>query len=275
MRKILMFGTMLGVATTALAFGGMFNHGSKSTTYKGGVSAIGVHFGGEKSTDSKDVPSEICAEGVLKDRFGHCNVCENGTVYLSYMDNPCGIETDVTGCVSNKDCDSDAYCVLNNSLTEGTCEPLSEGEIYVYNGQEFFGHWEFMNWWSAQNWCRAYGKEMISLADLGIDKTQLGEYYAENGVCNSAPYGTPRPCADGVVDWDGLEAVFGSNYWRLSDFHNNGTICMNTMPLKSSYHGISCLAPGNVGPAGAAMCKYLLPFNRFIFNAVRLVGIYA
>ena len=59
MRKILMFGTMLGVASAALAFGGMFNHGSKSTTYKGGVDAIGVHFGGEKKTDSQ--PEEICA----------------------------------------------------------------------------------------------------------------------------------------------------------------------------------------------------------------------
>ena len=48
MRKFLLFGTMLGVATTALAFGGVFSHGSKSTTYKGGVNAIGVHYNGEK-----------------------------------------------------------------------------------------------------------------------------------------------------------------------------------------------------------------------------------
>ena len=41
-------GTMLGVASAAFAFGGVFNHGSKSTTYKGGVNAIGVHFGEKK-----------------------------------------------------------------------------------------------------------------------------------------------------------------------------------------------------------------------------------
>lgn len=51
MKKVLLFGTMLGVATTALAFGGIFNHGNKSTTYKGGVNAIGVHIGGEGQVD--------------------------------------------------------------------------------------------------------------------------------------------------------------------------------------------------------------------------------
>ena len=51
---------MLGVACTALAFGGIFNHGSKSTTYKGGVDAIGVHFGGEKKTADSEPKEETC-----------------------------------------------------------------------------------------------------------------------------------------------------------------------------------------------------------------------
>ena len=51
MRKLFLLGTMLGVAGTALAFGGMFSHGSKSTTYKGGVDAIGVHYNGEGQAD--------------------------------------------------------------------------------------------------------------------------------------------------------------------------------------------------------------------------------
>ena len=60
MRKFLLFGTMLGVASAALAFGGMFNHGNKSTTYKGGVDAIGVHFGGEKKTADSEPKEETC-----------------------------------------------------------------------------------------------------------------------------------------------------------------------------------------------------------------------
>ena len=53
---------MLGVAGTALAFGGIFNHGSKSTTYKGGVDAIGVHFGGEKKTADITADTPSCPE---------------------------------------------------------------------------------------------------------------------------------------------------------------------------------------------------------------------
>lgn len=62
MRQFLLLGTMLGMATTALAFGGVFNHGSKSTTYKGGVDAIGVHFGGEKKTADITADTPSCPE---------------------------------------------------------------------------------------------------------------------------------------------------------------------------------------------------------------------
>ena len=74
MRKFLLLGTMLGVAGTALAFGGVFSHGSKSSTYKGGVNAIGVHIGGEGSANittncpehsskSDDSPECMCESG--------------------------------------------------------------------------------------------------------------------------------------------------------------------------------------------------------------------
>ena len=81
MRKILLLGTMLGVAGTALAFGGVFNHGSKSTTYKGGVDAIGVHFGGEKKTADSQPEEETCpAEKQCGETCcGHDNVCNKET----------------------------------------------------------------------------------------------------------------------------------------------------------------------------------------------------
>lgn len=92
MKKIFLFGTALCVAGTAFAFGGILNHGSKSTTYKGGVDAIGVHFGGEKKTADSPV-LEPCPEGLEHNSDGSCTVCANGNVYLSYMDDPCGTET--------------------------------------------------------------------------------------------------------------------------------------------------------------------------------------
>ena len=82
MRKILMFGTMLGMATTAFAFGGVFNHGSKSTTYKGGVSAIGVHFGGEKKTADSEQEGNADEHGcpvhsTYSEQYDQC-FCEDG-----------------------------------------------------------------------------------------------------------------------------------------------------------------------------------------------------
>ena len=124
MKKIFLLGTMLGVASAALAFGGMFNHGSKSTTYKGGVSAIGVHFGGDKkeiSLDGTTSEKELipCPNGTLRDRQGFCDICENGNLYFSYRDDPCGEDTDVnkTTCASGADCDSgccsdNGYCTV-------------------------------------------------------------------------------------------------------------------------------------------------------------------
>ena len=88
MKKLFLLGTMLGMASAALAFGGIFNHGSKSSTYKGGVDAIGVHFGGEKKT--ADIPSCPehsawngtsceCKLGWLTNESGECTCPEERT----------------------------------------------------------------------------------------------------------------------------------------------------------------------------------------------------
>ena len=209
MKKVFLLGTMLGVASAALAFGGMFNHGSKSTTYKGGVNAIGVHFGGEKSPDSKGDATEVCAEGVLKDRFGHCNICENGNVYLSYMDDPCGTETEMEGdCVSNADCESDEFCNLQDPSWNcekpeiGVCQKIGDKQEATINGlgdvilsSNDPENYSF-TWWAADNWCKAQGKNLIKMTDLGcyisgtenlISKDTLSDYAvccAQGQTCN-------------------------------------------------------------------------------------------
>ena len=75
MRKVFLTTTILLTASTALAFGGVFNHGSKSSTYKGGVDAIGVHVNGKgkadidiRSCDSETeelVESECCKKTLI------------------------------------------------------------------------------------------------------------------------------------------------------------------------------------------------------------------
>ena len=54
MRKTLLFTTMLLVATSVWAFGGLLGRsssGRNATEYKGGVSSIGVHINGEGKAD--------------------------------------------------------------------------------------------------------------------------------------------------------------------------------------------------------------------------------
>ena len=245
MRKLFLLGTMLGVASAALAFGGMFNHGSKSTTYKGGVDAIGVHFGGEKSTDSPVL--EPCPEGLEHNSDGSCTVCANGNVYLSYNDDPCGTETpmnqtpcesdddcfqldadfpivnccDITNhtckaarviwgddgelvcpienkpCKSNKDCTRNEYCSVSYNYdyqypSLGSCEPLEAGLERTFNDEIYLVYDSPLDFWSAENWCRAHGRHMVGLSDLGVTQTCEDVF---DGDCWSA-------------DWDQISTLF-------------------------------------------------------------------
>ena len=249
MRKILMFGTMLGVASAAFAFGGMFSHGSKSTTYKGGVSAIGVHFGGEKSTDSKEDATESCATGILKDRFGHCNICENGNVYFSYMDDPCGTEIEITGCKTNNDCAAnEEYCQIERSgyngtstLYTGTCQPLGTVESLFYNEQEFWVNLnDYISYFSAENWCHAQNKRLANFNDLGLDK---------NTYCDDAT-------------WTEIKSVFNTNIWLWVeniagswDTTNFSSYSAYVLARNSSEEPWWKFTTVNAGPSGGAICK--------------------
>ena len=208
MRKFLLFGTMLGMASAALAFGGMFNHGNKSTTYKGGVDAIGVHFGGEKKTDSQP-EEETCPDGVTKDNNGYCGLCDNGNLYFPYRENPCAEETPINKihcesdedceegccsangwcanawflscgtdrtCLSNNDCESGEFCNLNHSGNysgvrwPGVCSNIGPKREIEYNNKTFVQSTELStSFLGAANWCHAQGLEMATSADLGID----------------------------------------------------------------------------------------------------------
>ena len=146
MRKIFLTTTILLTTGTALAFGGVFNHGSKSTTYKGGVDAIGVHFGGEKGSDINLIDNnevDECPAGVIKNSKGACALCENGNLYFPYYADPCGVETDInkTPCFNGEDCESgccseNGYCTTRpwdyECITGRTCRNNEECENGEY-----------------------------------------------------------------------------------------------------------------------------------------------
>ena len=118
MRKILLFGTMLGVASAALAFGGMFSHGSKSSTYKGGVDAIGVHFGGEKKEADSQEEIVSCPEGQTIYTTDVGNVCcpESAEPLCMYTDDSgkCAMYTCIYPWKSKPACaeNETIYCIF-------------------------------------------------------------------------------------------------------------------------------------------------------------------
>ena len=215
MKKVFLLGTMLGVTTAALAFGGMFKHGSKSTTYKGGVDAIGVHFGGEKKNDSHTP----CPDGLEHNTDGSCTVCANGNIYLSYMpDLPepvgaCDTAKTMSGsCVSNKDCakvegceDGACYCSLTQEWSEqtgvslvGDCLPIGSytDVVGIANlGSVRFSNITMSSWWSAENWCRAQGMDLIDIADFNCYIGGTTNKIVKNS--NPFDYGENFCCAEG------------------------------------------------------------------------------
>ena len=143
MKKVFLLGTMLGVATTAFAFGGVFNHGSKSSTYKGGVDAIGVHFGGETS-DSQTEEETCSADKKCGD--GCCqgdNVCqqnESGEYQCcnEFYNECCSVgqtATHMQGPPLFECCTGTPYCPTRDA--DGNCVRdynycCENGEVYMY-----------------------------------------------------------------------------------------------------------------------------------------------
>ncbi len=151
MRKTLLFTTMLLVATSAFAFGGIFGGGShKSHTYNG-VDSIGVHYNGEDQADiqtSCPQHSEwsdiecVCESGWTMDgnicRPNSKPVCEDEGMYwctttqtcvadvnacmaLCPDDRKCGDVCCGEGNVCNPDTNTCCYQDLEGNMDEGMC----------------------------------------------------------------------------------------------------------------------------------------------------------
>ena len=95
------------MSNSALAFGGMFSHGSKSTTYKGGVDAIGVHFGGNTADTPPSCPEHSTwSNETLK--------CECDAWYVMNEERHQCEET----CAANRQC-GDTCCGAGNICVDG------------------------------------------------------------------------------------------------------------------------------------------------------------
>ncbi len=166
MRKILLFGTAILVATSVLAFGGGGGKSRKSSTYRGvGVDSVGIHVGGEKKkcpSNSELVDGfckcidgyedidggcfENCQSHEVRDEENNC-ACDNESGYYGnagscqscmgdgkiIVDNQCACDE---GYEKWKDiclepCDSDLLRDRN-----GTCTVCQNGNVYLsYNEQ--------------------------------------------------------------------------------------------------------------------------------------------
>ena len=167
---------------------------------------------------------QCCAEGTYCARVGSDN-----TKYA------CAEPT--SGCTKNSDCkdadgnvDTTKYCnfsggsctgptggacMAKESLTEYTLT-LPKGDLTVYKSSGA------INWWSAANLCAAHGKQMVTMADLGIADS------GTNTICyfNSGySYYETSPCiCNGGLDSDCSEtdaairgALGESGYFWLAE----------------------------------------------------------
>ncbi len=133
MKKVLLFGTAILVATSVLAFGGHGGKSRKTSVYRGtGVDSIGVHVDSKDGGSEKETcPTEkqcgdyccqldnVCKQNAETDEYqccredlGHC--CSgNQNAYLDY-DYSMGPPRPVNSC-----CDGELYCSARD--IEGNC----------------------------------------------------------------------------------------------------------------------------------------------------------
>ena len=110
--------------------------------------------------------TECCAEGTYCVRDG-----EDNKAYICVAP-----AVEKGGCASNSDCTSDQYCKFSGGScagpTGGTCTDKGTLENnftpYTVAGLEIYKSSSGMNWWNAKNLCQAHGKQLVTMADLGM-----------------------------------------------------------------------------------------------------------
>jgi len=177
----------------------------------------------------------------IRDENGSCTseACCTGTVKEGEGFNGADECFAITGCMSNNDCSSNQYCHLTGESCEypdtGVCK--SKGSYSTLNvsdlGTVLISD-NPMTWWAADNWCKAQGRSLISMADLGcyyerssdllgtgenFYKTWYGPYSGEYDRCfkkNSTEYSNQI-----ISIWDSNYSW--RNFWTNANISASGT----------------------------------------------------
>jgi len=128
-----------------------------------------------------------------EDLATHADYCKNHTIYRDWEENPCDHGV-VTGCLKNSDCGSNKYCdftMKSYSPEHGTCKSVDSVGSEEYNIAGIGNltiTTDSLNWYSADNYCKALGKSLIAIDDLGCylngQKVVNGSYISEGAVVN-------------------------------------------------------------------------------------------
>ena len=114
-----------------------------------------------------------------------------------------------TSCTDNSDCTSDEFCryleLDHNTCapaTKGTCTPKAEVKGSFASGTTaeadgFILSNLRMDWYSAKNFCRSYGKNLVTLGQMG-----LGSCAAQGNAS----------CQVSAEEWSAIQTKFGTNF---------------------------------------------------------------
>ena len=193
--------------------------------------------GSDCSADTKlGTECQVCIKGSYQDSDAKCEpgqICVDGMCTTP-------VDSDYTGCTRNSDCkgivdgvdcdektcycnyyDYDEYMMRSGSCTEGpnkgsgVCmEATYEITTVADDGIAGKLSTQQMDWFSAKNFCQAVGGSMISLKGSGVDKSKLGSYFDEYGVCEGTDF---EKCDSAGVDWTKYKGKLSATHWWTKD----------------------------------------------------------
>ena len=128
----------------------------------------------------------------------------------------CVVET----CANNSDCTSDEYCHYS-SVDSSTCKPDKKGTCVkkadtkgsfasgaTAEADGFIRSSGKMDWFSAQNFCRSYGKNLVTLSQMGLDSA----IPSGKGFCSG--YTGSEACQNiDPTGWSAIQSKFGTDFY--------------------------------------------------------------
>ena len=180
----------------------------------------------ENNRDNAGGNDGLCPDGLPKCGEQCCaegTYCAQGANTSTYT---CATATG--NCTKNSDCADNQYCKFSGGdctgPTGGTCTAkgtlssttleLGKGDLTVYKGS-------YMNWWSAKNFCQAHGKQLVTMADLGLSD-QEGKTYCYFDYSKTTDVTLQCACAGDegctqTASTTGLYAIGNSGLLWLAD----------------------------------------------------------